>query len=251
MRVGLLEKKIGYRVEFTHIPKVWIQGVVRINMGPSWAKHGIRTLGVNYWTIGSLTENGTSSRYIRNKRQYQSWLGAYLVKFKDDRNFTVQDHFNLAVADQLNWLDDFGDPNPFIEMPAENIVTSKQIQIGTYSGTLYDFSGGSSHSDVGSQCNNSHSRYLMKSAALLLNTSNPKLDIKYNNLIPSKIHTEYETVLLRGYIAVIDLEKNTKVVLYGNGAALLDENRNEIKDYTPVLREDILSAFRAVRIKKI
>ena len=220
-------------------------------MGPSWAKHGIRAWGVNHWTIGSMLENGVSSRYDRNVKQYQSWLGAYLVKFKEDRDFTLQDHFNLAVADQKNWLYDFGDPNPYIVMSEESISSSEQIKIGEYKGMLYDFSGGPSHSDVGSRSNNSLSRRIVKGSALLLNSSNPDLDIQYTNLIPTNIHTEYETITLRGYVAIISLEKNTYVILYGNGTTLLDGKGNEVKDYTPTLKEDILSAFNAVRIEKL
>ncbi len=249
--IRLLERKIGYRVEFTNIPNTWINGLVRFNMGPSWAKHGIRTWGVNHWTMGARDKNGVSSRYDRNAKQYQSWLGAYLVKFKENREFTLQDHFSLAVADQKNWLYDFGDPNPCIEMPTGNIMSSKQIQINGYQGTLYDFSGGLSHSDVGSKSNNSLCRRLMKGAAILLNISNPTLNIKYTNLIPTDIHTEYETITLRGYIAVVSLGKNTYVVLYGNGTALSDDKGNETKDYTPTLKEDILRAFNAVRIEKL
>jgi hypothetical protein len=136
-------------------------------------------------------------------------------------------------------------------MSAENVASSEPIQIGEYQGTLYYFSGGHSHTDVGSKSNNSRSRLVMTGAALRFNTSNPQLDIRYKNLIPKNIKGEYKTVVLRGYIAIIELEKKTKVVLYGNGAAVLDEMGMEVRDFTPSLKEEICGAFKAVRVHKL
>lgn len=249
LRVRWLEKRIGYRVEFNFIPRVWIGGVVRFNMGPSWQQHGIRAIGVNHWTIGSLATNGVSTRYDREQKQYQSWLGAYLVKFKENREFTIQDHFNLAVADQLNWLKDFGDPHPFYEMHADHIQSTEPFRLGEYDGMLYAFSGGPSHSDVGSS--SWISRHLMREAAMCFNASNPSLNIMHENLVPKNIFSEYEMVSLGGYIAVVKVSDATYVVLYGNGAALLDEKGSAGKDYTPLLKDDILSAFKAVEIRKV
>ena len=100
-----LAKKIGYRFRYDRIPAAWIQSVVSLNMTRSWRRHGINAIGLNYWTIG-VEKDGVSTRYLPDAKQYQSWLGAYLVRFLDDREFTLQDHFNLAVADQKNWLED-------------------------------------------------------------------------------------------------------------------------------------------------
>ncbi len=249
--VHTLEKKIGYSVKFTNIPKTWINGLMTLNMERSWARQGIKAWGVNYWTVGSLMKNGVSSRYARNKKQYQSWLGAYLVKFKEDRDFTLQDHFNLAVADQKNWLEDFDDPHPFIEMPAKNISHSEPITIGEYRGVLYEFWGGPSHSDVGKRVHNLHNKILMALTSSMFDKYNKQLHLTGSNFIPNDISTHYETIILNGYIAVIELKKNIKVVLYGNGAELLDQNSNEAKDFTPLLKEDILKAFKAVTITKV
>ena len=246
-----LEKKIGYRVIFSKIPKTWINGVVTCSMEKSWAKHGIKAQGVNYWTLGSLDKDGVSSGLVRNDKQYQSWLGAYLVKFKEDREFTLQDHFDLAVADQKNWLEDFGDPEPFIEMPVKGVTNSEPIMIGEYLAMLYQFQGGPSHTDVGKNVNNLHNRILMALASAMFDKSNKKLKIKKSNLIPKNIPTNYETVMLTGYIAIVELSKNIRVVLYGNGAVLLDDRGEEQQNYTSFLKEDILNAFRAVEIVKV
>lgn len=245
LRVRLIEKSIGYRIEFTHIPETWINGLVRFNMRPSWLKNGIRAKGVNHWTIGSLGSDGVSSRYDRDARQYQSWLGAYLVQFEEKRPFTLQDHFNLAVADQTDWLEDLGDPHPLIEMLAENISQTEQIKINGYPAKLYHFSGGDSHGDVGSRSNNSKSRYLMRASALLINNENPEIEISYKSLIPQNIFSEYENVILKGYVCVVDLSADTYAVLYGNGVV-----RGE-RDYFEELQADVLAAFKAVRINRV
>ena len=246
-----IEKRIGYRVEFTHIPEAWINGWVTFDMEKSLAKHGIRAWCIDYFTMGSLTKNSVSSRYARNEKQYQSWLGAYLVKFKEDRKFTIQDHFNLAVADQKNWLHDFGDPNPYCEISAQNFTESGTIKIGEYRGTLYEDLGTPAHSDVGSKSNNKRNTILMEIMALIFNKCNRLLNLKGSNFLPSDISTEYETVVLKGYMPIINLEKNASVVLYGDGAALFERDGSELKDYAPLLKEDILKAFRAVKIVKL
>lgn len=245
LRVRWIEKSIGYRIDFTHIPETWINGLVRFNMSPSWIENGIKAKGVNHWTIGSLDSDGVSSRYNRDAKQYQSWLGAYLVQFEEERPFTLQDHFNLAVADQTNWLEDLGDPHPLIEMPAENVSKTEQVEISGYPAKLYHFSGGDSHSDVGSWSNNSKSRYLMRASALLINNENPEIELSYKSLIPKNIFSEYENVILKGYVCVIELDQDTYVVLYGNGVV------RGGRDYFEELQADVLKAFRAVRVKRL
>jgi hypothetical protein len=245
-----METKIGYRLRFSDIPAAWINSYVRFNMGPSWQKHGIKAGGINHWTIGALTENNISSRYDWNSKQYQSWFGAYLVKFEEERNFTIQDHYNLAVADQLNWLEDLGDPNPYTKMPAEGSVRIGEIQIGPYQGTLYENTAWPSHSDVGSKSRNFNSWKLMTFCAALFNKVNPLLNLKAKSFLPVNIFSEYEPVILKAYIAIIDLDKKTHVVLGGNAVVLLDQQGKVTTDYFPQLKDDILDAFKSLEITK-
>ena len=247
--VRQVEKKIGYRIQFKRIPETWVNGVLAFDIERSWRKHGIEAWGVDYWTIGSLME-GVSSRFLRSQNQYQSWLGAYLVKFKNSKSFTLQDHLDLAVADQKNWLRDFGDPHPFIRMPAENVAEPEDITLSGHSGKLYTFLGGQSHSDVGNRSDNLRSRILMALSAALFNRYNSRLNLKGVNLIPKEIHSEYETVTLKGYVAIIELEENTKAVLYGNGTTIHNSDGTET-DYSLLMKDEILAAFRAVEISKL
>lgn len=244
-----VEKKIGYRIEFKHIPHTWINGMLAFDIEKSWRKHGIEAWGVDYWTTGSL-KDGVSSRFLRTEKQYQSWLGAYLVKFKNSKCFSLQDHFELAVADQKSWLRDFGDPHPLIQMPAGNVAKPEDFPLSGYPGKLYTFLGGQSHSDVGKKSDNLRSRILMAVSASLFNRYNPQLKLRGSNFIPKDIHSEYETVTLKGYVAIIELEENTKAVLYGNGASIHNSDGTET-DYCPLLEDEILVAFRAVQINKV
>jgi hypothetical protein len=248
-RIRKLERELGYKLKFGKIPKPWINSLMTFDMERSWRKQEIKARGVNYFTMGSLV-NGTSSRFICNKKQYQSWLGAYLVKFKDEKKFTLQDHYNLAVADQMNWLQDFGDPKPFIQMPEKNTAKAKDIMIGKYAGKLYEFLGGLSHSDVGNRNSSIYNKTIMALMASMLNKHNPKLNLKYSNFIPRNPSKNYEMITLRGYIAIVNLDQNTKIVLYGNGAVIQDKNGKKI-DYSLLLKKDILTAFKSVVITKV
>ena len=243
-RVNKLERRIGYRLEFKNIPLAWINGWMIFDISHAWQKHNINAIGVDYFTLGSLVNN-LSSRFLRSEKQYQSWLGAYLVKFEEHRKFTLQDHFNLAIVDQEDWLGDFGDPKPFIEMLAEHVKDSEDMVLGQYKGRLYEFSGGPSHSDVGPNSNSSYSRFLMAIMAEVMNFSNPKLKLRGENFIPKDLSANYETVILKGYVAIIELEPDTHLVLYGNGCVV------DNKDYYMDLKNDILTAFESVNIVKL
>lgn len=173
----------------------------------------------------------------------------YLVKFKENKHFTLQDHYNLAVADQRNWLEDFGDPHPYIKMDAENSSEPQDFSVGNYPGKLYEFYGAFSDSGVGSKDLNLHNRILMALMAAVLNANNSRLNLTGRNFLPKNFSVNYEKVILRGYIGIIDLEKNTKVVLYGNSAAISENG--QLKDYYPLLKQDILEAFHSVEIDKL
>ncbi len=243
-----LEREIGYSLKFGKIPETWINGWMAFDMGKSWKKWGINADGVNYFTVGSLS-GGTSSRFLRNKKQYQSWLGAYLVRFREDKKLTLQDYYDLAVADQKNWLEDFGDDSPFCEMPAKGTGRTEKMKVGEYEAKLYEFLDGHSHSDVGENSGNLRNKIVMGLMASMFNRCNPKLKLRVCSFIPKDFPSNYERVLLRGYVAIVELDKRTKVVLYGNGAAIRDEKGKEI-DYSPELKKGILKAFSQARITK-
>ncbi|MFA6099044.1 MAG: hypothetical protein WCV50_05940 [Patescibacteria group bacterium] len=220
---------------------------MKFDMARAWAKHQIRAIGVNYFTMGENID-GVSSRFIRTAKQYQSWLGGYLVKYRDRKKFTLQDHFSLAVADQKNWLGHFGDPEPHYSMPAEASLPPQPFSIEPYQGQLYEFTGGLSHSDVGHRNNSLYIRFRMAIMARMFTLSNPDLRLTSRNFTPPITSSDYEMVILKGYVAVMTIEPTIFLVLYGNGAVIKDLTGDH--DYFQELRSDILTAFKSVQIDK-
>src|SRR5690348_12297284 len=102
LKIRALERKMGYRLTFPAIADGWLQSWAAVDLTRSWKKFGLRVTGVDYFTLGQL-EDGMSTRFSRTSNQFQSWIGAYLVRFEGPK-FALQDCLNLAVVDQLAWL---------------------------------------------------------------------------------------------------------------------------------------------------
>lgn len=210
------EKKIGYQLFFRSIPDCFLNGVVRWDETTTWKKFGLDLeVGVNYWTIGRLM-NGVSSRFDSGAPEYQSWLGGYLVKLASNRPWTVEDHFKLAIADQNSWLKTYGDPRPITSIEGWAFNQIDKIQIGKYSGRLYE-GGCTTHSDIGGGYKKIKPRIISCGIAALFNSLNPNLFLRGNQLRPNTANDSYKTLKLRGYIAIFDIAENRKIVLYGNG----------------------------------
>ena len=64
-------------------------------------------------------------------------------------------------------------------------------------------------------------------------------------MMPKTLTDSYESLKLRGYIAIFDVAENVDVVLYGNGA-VVDE-----RDTFEIIKEDILSAMKSCVIEKV
>lgn len=132
-------------------------------------------------------------------------------------------------------------------MPVSSASKPQDISLGEFKAKLYEFFGGPSHSDVGNKSINLKTKIIMPIMAGVMNLSNPNLNLQGSNFLPTHNSENYETVTLKGYIAIIELEKNVKFVLYGNSAAI----QNPDKDYYPMLKEEILTAFKAIKINKL
>jgi len=241
------EREIGYKLIFQNIPNIWIDGLMRCDMTRTWKKFGLKiSRGANYFTVGKA-KNGISTRFDFAEPQYQSWLGGYTVKLERGQKWTLQEHLNLAVADQKSWLKRYGDTNPVCDFPEVDVKTIGSISLSDYSGTLYEVSC-TTHSDVG---NGFDTIWLKLSAfvmATAFNVSNPMINLRGESLRPQDNRKSYESLKLKGYIAIFDVEKDVKVVLYGNGVV---EN-NEVKINTfEVIKNDILRAMKSCEIVKV
>src|SRR3989344_1122076 len=86
-----LEKEIGCKLVFHHIPNRYINGIMRCEMTKTFRKFGLDIeKGQNHFTIGKIVD-GKSSRFNPNSIEYQSWLGGYTVKLASERMITVED----------------------------------------------------------------------------------------------------------------------------------------------------------------
>ncbi|MBI2655561.1 hypothetical protein HYX06_04015 [Candidatus Woesearchaeota archaeon] len=217
-KLNLAERVIGYRLTFRQIPDLWINGLMVCDMTNTWNTFGLKICkGANYFTVGKV-KDGVSSRFNFGEPQYQSWLGGYTVKLKEAGTWSLQDHLNLAVADQKSWLKRYGDPHPLCDMREEDFCIIGSLKLRGYSGTLY---GGDciTHSDVGDSYDSTWLWLSAVAMAVVFNMSNPSLSLRGSMLRPRTKGKSYETLRLKGYIAIFDIDNDVKVVLYGNGVA--------------------------------
>lgn len=247
-KIRAAEKRIGYKLVFSDIPKEYIQGIVSWDMSNTFKDAGLKIeVGMNYWTIGKIIHD-VSSRFERKAVEYQSWLGGYLVKLAVEQHWTVEDHFKLAIADQNSWLHAYGDSKAMTSIKGWKFTEIGQIQNGQYIGKLYE-GGCDTDSDMGNHDNNLKLKLESRVIAALFNLSNPKLHITGKEMRPKVTPKNYERLKLHVYIAIFDVEPKVKVVLYGNGT-ILKEHGKKI-DTFKTLKEDLLKGMQACKIVKI
>lgn len=232
-----LEREIGCGLIFKNIPSHYINGLVQWNMTKNWKRFGLPVKkGANYFTFGHIV-NGISSRFDSYASEYQSWLGGYTVKFTSEQNWTPEEYFKLAIADQNSWLRLYGCPNPNTNIDNWKCIEVGKIQIGQYLGKLYEF-GCNTQSDVGAGYNNMKLRLCCIGMAILFNLSNKSLNITGKELRSKIILDSYKDLKLKGYIAIFDIESQTKVMLYGNSTVEKFE----------ILKSNLLEAMKSCEI---
>jgi hypothetical protein len=245
-RFRKLEREIGYRFVFHKIPSLYINGWISCDMTETWKKFGLNVAkGANYFTMGKLIY-GESSRFERNTVEYESWFGAYTLKLTSDATWSAKDHFNLAIADQNDWLKWYGDSKPTTDLAGWDFTEAGNIQIGEYPGKLYE-GGCNTFSDVGGGYNNLKLRLACAWMAAWFNISNPSLKITGKELRPKIADGSYESLKLKGYIAIFDLPQKVKVVIYANG--FIDEQKH-INTFN-TLKESLLKAIESCEIVKL
>ncbi len=246
------QKEIGYQLVFRDIPDRYINGFMGYNETAVWKKFGLDIeAGTNYWTVGKVI-HAVSSRFDRSAPEYQSWLGGYVVKLASGRAWTVEDHFQLAIADQDSWLKSYGDPNPMTTIDGWKFMKIDAIRNGQYSGTLYE-GGCTTHSDVGSGYKKIRFRLEALAVAALFNFSNPSLRLKSSMMRPMKPVHPYEILKLRGYIAIFDIEEKIKIVLYGDGAVVPCERGDAAvsADLFEIVKKDLINAIKSCEIATV
>ena len=249
-RALVKEKLIGYRIKLHQLNPGWIDGQMIFDMSGIWQSAGIAAEGVNYFTIGAVV-NQHSSRFDYQSPYYQAWLGGYLVRFSQSRSWQVNDHFQLGVADQNTWLGQYGDPNPYAKVDYQHIVKHQPIKIGKYRAQLFE---GSifSHTDVGRGKRPLLFPLYMAGFAQTINKSNPELQLKAKNLTPQnytgKIPLDsFQPIELHGYVAIIEISRFIKAVIYVNGVIFQDKNGHKYNTFK-TLQKDFLKAIKDVEL---
>lgn len=239
-RMKRLDHEIGCALKFKYIPDRYINSIMSCEMTQTWKKFGLDVVkGKNHFTIGKV-QNGISSRFDKNSPAYQSWLGGYTVLLGEERMFTPEEHFKLAIADQNSWLRWYGDANPDTNTLGFVPTEAGTITLGNFTGKVYEF-GCQTHSDVGAKHEGLKLMYASDGEAVLYNLGNPSLHLKPSNFVPHDVTHPYEVVNLKGLIAIFDIKPKVKVVLYANGT-----------DKTFIqLKEEFMKAFQACEIKAI
>ena len=239
------ERGVGYKIEFTYLPDQWLQSVMRCDMTATWKAFGLGILhGTNHFTVGAIC-NGKSERFNKTADSYQSWIGGYVVRLSNDRKWEIQDHLNLAVADQMSWLGKwYGDPSPLCIMKASEFKRLKSITIDGYNAELYTGSC-ITHSDVGSSPASLKLRIASAVMSEMFNLFDKEGDVPSQALVPESKRNAYEKLELKGFIAIVEVEANTKVVLYSNGVTT--KYGHEKNTFTQN-KAELLSAISSCRI---
>jgi hypothetical protein len=243
-RLRSAESIVGYRPVFRRFPRRYINGHVSWDMTRQFRRAGLNIdAGTNYWTMGKVV-SGVSARFDSGAAEYQSWLGAYAVRIAAPQSWTIEDYFKFAVVDQNNWLKMYGDTSPATVMERECRYVCP-IRVSGYAGQVFEL-GCITHTDVGEGNSGIGLRLKAHVIASLFNTANRSLRVTPSVFMPTRHETARKRIRLRGYWAVINVEDNTRVILYANGASVWnDESRT---DTFPRLRNDVLSAMRSCEI---
>ena len=243
-QVKKVERRLGYKLELNQDANKWIDGTMIFDMTPVWKKSGFEATGVNYFTIGKVS-SGISTRFDSNSPYYQAWLGGYIVRFSQSREWTMNDHFHLGEADQKNWLTIYGIKKPVADIDFKRIITHDSFNIGNFKGTLCQ-GGGDSNTDVGNNINKIYLSALWSGGTYFFKRSNPNLELSYSNFIPDwsreKLLNPYQIIHLEGYVAIIEIDARTKAILYVNGCSFIDKSGKKTDTFSK-LQEEFKKAF--------
>lgn len=247
------EKELGFTIVFHDLSPHWINALMIFDMSDVWKRFGLNAVGVNYFTIGAV-KKGLSTRFDATSPYYQAWLGGYIVRFAKPHAWTLEDHFQLGVADQKNWLKLYGDPKPFVEVDLASPKNRGNLTISGYKGTLYEGNIWSD-TDVGNGKSYLPLPLLMSGGAHHFNENNPNLNVTYRNFVPiwkgdSEPLASYQKILLKGYIALVPLNANTTVMLYANSCEFTDRQRKK-HDYFKTIKNELRTLLTKVEIRTI
>ena len=247
-----VEKKLGYKIKLNPKGERWIEGNIIFDMTSVWKKSQIEATGVNYFTIGKVSR-GKSLRFDWKSNLYQAWLGGYTVKFSKGREWSIEDHFRLGEADQKNWLQMYGVKDPVVRINFTKSVNLGEIKIGKYQGQLYQGEI-ASNSDVGNKTNSGYLKTMMAGGAELFKKSHPGLQIRASDMIPNwgiDSHLDpYQVINLAGLVVILEIDKETKAILYANGCSFTDR-MGQTHDTFTKMKDELLKDLKRIEIVKV
>jgi hypothetical protein len=248
-RVRALEKRIGYRLQFASIPSAWIQGCAAFDLSSSWQGAGLNVTGVDYFTLGRVSA-GRSLRFQPCDDTFQSWIGGYLVRFNEDRAYSLQEHLNLAVIDQVNWLRHYGDPSPSCELREAAFHRAGTTRVSGHPTTIYT-GGGYSHTDIHSGRPNSWLRFAASVLAMAFNANGASPPVTAAALIPGGSEESYARIFLKCIIMVVEIEPLVHAVLYGNGISDIEIPNGVKRDTFKLIEPRLRQSLAGVVITKL
>lgn len=252
-RVLNRERALGYKLNLNPDKSRWLGNGFPFDMSATWKKFGLEAIGINYLTVGSLINNNLSSRFDISSPYYQAWLGGYIVRFTNSRDWAPIDHFKLGVADQKVWLNLYGVKNPKVEFDLGSVENLGEFNISNYNGKIYKMRG-RSNTDVGNNYNKIYLSATWAGGCYFLKRYDPGLVVNYKSFIPAWTDTEtlspYQVIDLEGYVAILEVDERTKAVLYVNGARFTDKNA-KVTDNFKMLDKSLLEDLKRFRIVKI
>lgn len=245
------ERQMGYRLILNNLSPHWIDSTMIFDMASVWSRFGLTAIGVNYFTIGSV-KSGLSTRYDATSPYYQSWLGGYIVQFPKHRAWTLDDHFALGVADQKSWLKLYGVRYPEVRVEKSSVKGKVAITVSGYKGKLYE-GNILSNTDVG---NNKPLAlpFMMAGMGALFHFDNPKINIVSQNFIPhwsaNQPLNPFQTILLKGYLALFPLSPTTTALFYANGCEFTDKTGKHY-DHFSTIKDELQGLMKKMSIVKL
>lgn len=249
-----LEKGLGYRISFEELEPNWINGLATFDMSETWKKVGLKAIGINYFTIGSV-KNGISTRFDPTSPFYQAWLGGYIVRPEDKKDWAISDHWKLGEADQNAWLSLYGDPDPETRPSKDSFKSLGKVSLGKFHGEIFE-GAAQTHSDLSAVEPGLIFLARMGYFSGLFNRSCPGLKIKPENLYGRAEGREsvnpYHDLIVRGYTAVVEVEpeRKMKAVLYASGVIFKDKRGKEHNTFNQI-KYDLMKKILSVKIERV
>ena len=138
---------------------------------------------------------------------------------------------------------------PVCELHPSGFTELGTIEISGRPGKLY-CGGGISHSEIGPKRPSLLLRLQMAFVATVYNVVNSGLHLRADNFLPQSAARPYESVYLKGYIAILQIDPDVQAVLYGNAAVYKDDAGQE-RDTYEMLKDEILDVLKGVEVEKI